>query len=302
MIAGDTPRGAAVQNKPKRARPSAILAPLFDRAGRFSPLKTAALTGAVLPAGYLAWQWATADLGAQPILAAADVTGLWTIRLTLITLAISPFRRLANWPRIVLTRRIFGVSAMAYALAHLLFYALDQSFRLWIVIHEIAVRIYLTIGFIAFLIVCMLGLTSTDRWMRRLGQSWKRLHQAIFAIGVLGILHFFMQSKANVSEPVIMTGYFLWLVAWRLIPIRQQDKFLPLVGLAMVCSISAALVEFAWYGLATGVPAIRVLQANLNPSFGVRPAVWVVITGLAIACLAGGRPFAFRAEAAINAK
>jgi sulfoxide reductase heme-binding subunit YedZ len=261
-----------------------------------------ALIGAVLPAGYLAWQWASAGLGAQPILAATDVTGLWTLRLTLFALAISSLRRLANWSRLSLTRRILGVSAMAYALTHLFFYALDQQFGVWIMVHEIAIGIYLTIGFITFLIVCMLGLTSTDKWIRRLGQSWKRLHQAIFAIGVLGILHYFMQSKANVSEPVMMAGYFLWLVIWPLIPIRLQDKFLPLVALATACGTGAALIEFAWYGLATGVPAVRVLQANLHPSFGVRPAIWVTATGLVVAFLMGVKPLAFRARVVINGR
>jgi methionine sulfoxide reductase heme-binding subunit len=217
------------------------------------------------------------------------VTGLWTIRFTLIALVISPLCRLAGQPKIALTRRILGVSAMAYGLAHLLLYALDQKFRWWTVAHEIALRIYLTIGFITLVAVCTLGATSTDGWIRRLGRNWKRLHQAIFAVGALGLLHFFMQSKANVSEPVLMAGLFLWLVIWRALPTRWRDRFLPLLVLAVICGIGAALIEFAWYGLATGVPAIRVLKANLSSSFGIRPAIWVAVTAGVVACLAAIR-------------
>ena len=223
-----------------------------------------------------------------------DVAGLWAIRFTLIALAVSPLRRLANWPRIASTRRMFGLAAMAYALAHLLLYAWDQRFQWLIIMHEIAVRIYLTIGFAALLTVCMLGLTSTDRWIARLGRNWKRLHQAVFALGFLGIVHFFMQSKANVSEAVLIAGFFLWLSIWRGLPVRWQGQFVPLFVLAVSSGIGAAFIEFAWYGLATRVPATRVLQANLSLSFGLRPAVWVCAIGFAVAVLTSTRSSAIR--------
>src|SRR5215472_782246 len=120
---------ATAGSGPRTAGPPVAVAPLFDRAGRFSLLKTIALVGSLLPAGFLAWQWEAGDLGAQPILAASDVTGLWTIRFTLIALVIRPVCRLARQPKIALTRRIVGVSAMGYGLAHLLLYTLDQKFR-----------------------------------------------------------------------------------------------------------------------------------------------------------------------------
>jgi sulfoxide reductase heme-binding subunit YedZ len=269
-----------------------VLAPLFDRSGRFSFLKSAVLCGCLLPAGVVVWRWATDDSNPQPITDAIDQTGLWTLRFVLVTLAISPLRQLAGWPRVSLVRRMLGVTGMAYAVAHLLLYTLDQKFRWLVVVHEIAVRIYLTIGFVTLLVVCVLGLTSSDWWMKRLGRDWRRLHQAIFVVGVLGILHFFMQSKANVSEAVLMAGYLLWLSIWRTFPITSRATFPALFLLALSCGVGAALIEFAWYALATGVPAMRVLQPNMHLSHGVRPAVWVVFTGLIVATLAGSRPLA----------
>ena len=117
---------------------------------------------------------------------------------------------------------------------------------------------------------------------------------------MLGLLHFFMQSKANVSEPVVMAGFFLWLAIWRILPTRWQDGFLPLLMLAVACSLGAAVIEFAWYGLATGMPAMRVLKANLSLSFGIRPAAWVAVTGVVVACLEAIRSLAHSSKIVIG--
>jgi sulfoxide reductase heme-binding subunit YedZ len=268
---------------------AAFGAPWLDRGGRFSSLKAGALAGMLLPGVVTAWHWISGDLGVQPVTAAIDDTGLWTIWFVLITLAISPLRRRADWPKVTLLRRMVGLTAMAYAVAHLTLFVLDQKFQLTIVVREIALRIYLTIGFVTLLGVCILGLTSTDGWMRKLGGNWVRLHRMIFGLGVLGILHFFMQSKANVSEAAIMAGFFLWLGLWRVFPARYRGNFLALLALTVLSVAGTACLEFAWYAVATNVPAMRVFKANLSFSFGFRPAMWVGLTALAVASLVGTR-------------
>jgi sulfoxide reductase heme-binding subunit YedZ len=202
-----------------------IAMPWLDRSGRFSWLKAVALAGTLLPAAFTTWHWASGALGAQPVTAAIDDTGLWSIRFVLLTLAISPLRRLTDWPRVTLLRRMFGLAAMAYAVAHVTLFAVDQKFQVIVVAREIALRIYLTIGFVTVLGVCILGVTSTDGWMRKLGRNWTRLHRIVFGVGMLGILHFFMQSKANVSEAALMAGLFLWLGLWRASPTKWQSSF-----------------------------------------------------------------------------
>jgi sulfoxide reductase heme-binding subunit YedZ len=98
-----------------------------------------------------------------------------------------------------------------------------------------------------------------------------------------------MQSKANVSQAVLMAGFFVWLMLWRAIPARWQANVAALLALAVVSAIGTAFLEYAWYATATHVPAIRVLMANLSLRIGPRPAVWVGMVGLAIAAAVGVR-------------
>ena len=110
---------------------------------------------------------------------------------------------------------MIGVAALAYGLAHFSLYIVDQNFRLPTVVSEIVHRFYLTIGFIALVGLSVLGATSTDAAVRRLGKRWKSLHRTLYGIAVLGLLHYCIQSKAIVSEAMMVTGFFVWLMAWR---------------------------------------------------------------------------------------
>jgi sulfoxide reductase heme-binding subunit YedZ len=101
----------------------------LDPAGRFYWLKAAVLLGAPLPGVFLGWQWKVGDLGAQPVMTAIDETGLWSIRFVVITLAVFLARRLVDWPRVTLLRRILGLSATAYVLAHLAGTLWTRSFK-----------------------------------------------------------------------------------------------------------------------------------------------------------------------------
>ena len=108
-----------------------------------------------------------------------------------------------------------GVAAFAYASAHLTLYVVDQHFDLAHVATEIALRFYLTIGFVAWLGLAALAATSTDAMIRRLGPKWRTLHSLVYGIAALALLHFMIQAKADVTEPVIMTGLFLVLMLFR---------------------------------------------------------------------------------------
>jgi sulfoxide reductase heme-binding subunit YedZ len=215
-------------------------------------------------------------------------SGLWAIRLLLISLAITPFARALDWNGLLLVRRNVGVAAACYAVLHLALYIVDQNFRLLTVASEIALRFYLTIGFGALLVMLALAWTSTDAWMKRLGQTWKRLHRLAYPVGAVALLHFFLQAKLNVSQPVFLSGVFLWLMLWRLQPEawrrRQGLGFNAMLyaGLALGATELTGLVEFAWYGLATKVEPVRVLLANESIAHGLRPAHWVLVVSLAV--------------------
>src|SRR5207253_1924910 len=150
-----------------------------------------------------------------------------------------------------------------------------------------ALRIYLTIGFAALLGLVALGATSTDAAIRRLGQRWQTLHRLTYAIGGLALAHYFLQSKINVTQPVLWTGFFPILMGYRVVHrLGLPEGPLGVAALAAACALATALVEAAWYRLATGVQAEMVLAANLDFSFEIRPAWWVFAAGLTLPALA----------------
>ena len=187
-----------------------------DRQGAFSWPRAVALAAAALPAVWFAARALAFGLGARPLTEAIHFSGVWTVRLLLLTLAVTPLVAAIRKPRLVPMRRILGVAVFAWILVHFVLFIADKSFNLVVVAQEIVKRIYLTIGFVALLMLAALAATSTDAAVSRLGApAWKRLHLLVHAIVLLGLIHFFMQSKADVSEPTIMAGLFVWLFLLR---------------------------------------------------------------------------------------
>jgi methionine sulfoxide reductase heme-binding subunit len=266
-----------------------MIVPWRDRHGRFLPLKATVLTASFVPALVLAYWWAADMLGARAVNEVIHNTGLWAIRFLMISLAITPAARLLSWPRLLTVRRIVGLTALAYGAAHLSLYVVQENFHLLFVATEIVRRFYLTIGFITLLGLAALGWTSTDAWMRDLGRRWKVLHRSIYVLAVMALLHYFIQSKSKVSEPVFVSGLYVWLMLWRSLPMGWQRSVLALPLLAVLAALAAATIEFAWYGVATGISPWRVLAANETLRFGLRPAHYVALVGLAVALLAAAR-------------
>ncbi|MBL6077196.1 sulfoxide reductase heme-binding subunit YedZ [Belnapia sp. T18] len=260
--------------------------PWRDRAGRFSSLRAVTLALVLAPAAWLLVTYTTKGLGPEPAKAALREIGLWSIRLLLVTLAVTPVGRILASPRLLSLRRMLGLATLGYAMLHLLLYAADQNFVASRIASEIALRFYLTIGFVALLGLAALGWTSTDGWMRQLGRRWKRLHGLIFPIAALGVFHFFLQSKSQLWEAVLAAGLLAWLILWRLLPAGARLHPIALLLLAPATGLAAAGVEYAWYALATNLPADRILAANLDVSFGLRPAVWAAVAAVAPPLLA----------------
>jgi sulfoxide reductase heme-binding subunit YedZ len=285
---------------------SAKKLPWNDRTGQFSPLKAGCLLLVCLPALWVLYLFATGSLQPRPLEEAIHQSGSWAIRLLLVSLCITPLRRILNWPRLMLVRRMIGVAALAYALAHLSLYVVDQDFDLGKVAAEIVLRFYLTIGFVALLGLLALGITSTDGMVKRMGRWWRRLHQSVYVLAVLGLVHFYIQSKVDVTEPVLLTGFFLFLMGYRLMVRRFEPTALRLAALAVAAALLCAVAEGLWYGLYRGAPIGRVLAANLQFAHTIRPAWWVLAAGLGAAVLAlagkaraGQRPVRARRPGAV---
>lgn len=262
------------------------MTPFTDRAGRFSRLKTLTLGGLLVPALWLAYRALARDLGPLPVKEAMLFCGLWAVRFLILALALTPLQRIFRLTRLALIRRMVGLSAFFYALAHLVLYVATLKFDLLSAAREIVLRYYLAIGFVALLGLAALAATSTDGMVRRLGRRWRLLHASVYGIAVLALLHFHMQSKIDASQATLMAGAFILLMLYRF-AIRLGRPLAPalLLALAALASVLTAATEFAWYATWTGVDPWKVLQANLTLSLG-RPALWVFTAGALIALLA----------------
>lgn len=260
------------------------MTPWTDRSGRISPLKLVVFIAAFVPGAILAASLWLGTAGPKPLEVAIHETGDWAVRFLLLTLAVTPMRRIADWPKLIAVRRLLGLTALAYAAIHLGLYVVDQKFALAHVASEIALRIYLTIGFTALLGLVALGATSTDAAIRRLGGTWQRLHRIVYAIAVLAIVHFFLQSKIDVTQATLMAGLFMLLMIYRGMHRRGIALSALNLALAAVAATAATMaVETLWYALTTGVDPARIFLANFDFSYTVRPAWWVGATGLAVA-------------------
>jgi methionine sulfoxide reductase heme-binding subunit len=259
-------------------------------------LRQATLIGLCLPALHLAWRWYTDDLGARPVTLATHITGDWTVIFLLCSLALTPARAVFDWMPLVQIRRRIGVAAALYAGLHFLIYIGDQKWNLIVVALEIVKRFYLTIGFTALLILAALAITSTNGWQRRLKRNWKRLHWLIYPGAVLAILHFFIQSKANVSEATVAAGLFAWLMIWRVMPTRLRTQYLGLLLLAVGATLAAFVFELGWYGLVNHVDPMRVLRTDFNPDLAPRPTLKVLLAGLAVIVLVAAKRLAIQGK------
>jgi methionine sulfoxide reductase heme-binding subunit len=264
--------------------------PWTDRQGRFSALKAITFALLFVPAIVTFIAYLRGALAPLPFKEGLKEIGEWTVRLIVLTLAVTPAMRIFKLPRLAQLRRMIGVAAFAYALLHFTLYVANEKFDLAFVASEIALRIYLTIGFMALLGLSILAATSTDAMTRRLGRRWKQIHYAIYGIAVLAILHFFIQSKIDVSEPTLMAGLYFLLMTYRVTASRRIAlTALPLVLCAVAACVLTAVTEFAWYGLMTGVDPWRIAAANFVIAYGLRPAPAILITGIVIAILAWAR-------------
>ncbi len=171
-----------------------------------------------VPLVWLVWDGVTNNLGANPVETVRRYTGDWTLRFLLIALTVTPLRRLTGWHVVVRLRRMLGLFAFFYACLHFVSYIwLDQFFMWDAIIEDILDRPYITVGVASFLLLIPLAVTSTNGMVRRLGgRRWQRLHQLVYVIAVLGVIHFLWLVKSDISEPVIYGAILALLLGFRL--------------------------------------------------------------------------------------
>jgi len=177
------------------------------------------------PAGLLIIQGLRNDLGANPIEYITHATGDWTLRFLLITLAVTPIRKILNQPELIRFRRLFGLFAFFYACLHLMIWvSLDKFFdpgEMWA---DIVKRRFITAGMTGLALMVPLAVTSTTGWIRRLGgKKWHRLHQLVYISAIAGVVHYYWLVKSDVRLPVLYGAILLLLLAWRIINNRRKN-------------------------------------------------------------------------------
>ncbi len=171
----------------------------------------------LIPLVRLLWLAVMGGLGANPIEFITRSTGTWTLVGLLVTLGVTPLRRLTGWNGLIRFRRMLGLFAFFYACLHFTTYIwLDQFFDPASIVKDIAKRPFITVGFSAFVLLLPLAATSSQYMMRRLGRNWQRLHRLVYLIALLGVLHYLWLVKKDITQPLVYGAVLLVLLALRL--------------------------------------------------------------------------------------
>ena len=179
--------------------------------------KPLVFAASLLPLAWIFWLGWQDQLGANPVEALSHRTGDWSLRFLLLTLAVTPLRRLSGWNWLQKFRRMLGLFAFFYVCLHFGVYLIfDQFFDWRAIVEDVAKRPYITVGFAGLLLLIPLAVTSTHGMIRRLGRNWQRLHRLIYLIGGLGVLHYLWLVKADLGEPLVYAGVLAALLGYRL--------------------------------------------------------------------------------------
>ena len=178
----------------------------------------------------------TGRLGANPVEAILDRFGNWALRFIMITLAVTPLRRISGWNWLSRFRRMLGLFSFFYAFMHFVtWYVLDREMRVADIIEDLIERPFITVGFTALVLLIALALTSFTAIRRRMGKRWQSLHNMVYVIGILGVWHYWWQVKKDVTEPLIYAAVLAILLAARIIRhlhrrsiLRQSSPRVPL--------------------------------------------------------------------------
>ena len=182
----------------------------------------------LVPAAWLVYLLLAGGLGVNPAETLQLETGIWALRFLLAGLAVTPLRRLTGWNRIVQYRRMIGLFAFFYAFLHFLSYlVLDQSFAVDQMMLDVSKRPFITMGFIAFVLMIPLALTSTKGWIRRLGRRWQTLHRLVYVAAIAAAIHYVWKVKVPLGPPVYYAVALAILLGFRIVWRYRSAKSMP---------------------------------------------------------------------------
>lgn len=194
---------------------------------RVRAIKLLVFALALVPAALLVRAGLNGTLGVNPAETLQLETGVWALRFLLLTLAVTPLRRLTGWNRVIQYRRMLGLFAFFYAFAHFLTYlVLDQFFAFDLMLEDVAKRPFITAGMVAFVLMIPLAITSTKGWIRRLGRRWQAIHRLIYMSAIAGAVHYLWKVKVAAGPPVYYALAVAVLLGFRVVWQMRSRKSL----------------------------------------------------------------------------
>lgn len=182
----------------------------------FSWIRAAVFVACLIPFGRLVFDASTGQLGVNPVETITRTTGTWTLLFLLITLSVTPLRKLSGQHWIIKLRRMLGLFVFFYACLHFTTYIwFDQFFSILDIVKDVRKRPFITVGFTSFILLLPLALTSTNGMIRRLGKRWQKLHRLVYVVAIGGVIHFLWLVKADIRRPSIYAGALAVLLGYR---------------------------------------------------------------------------------------
>jgi methionine sulfoxide reductase heme-binding subunit len=264
--------------------------PWQDGKRGFSWLKASAFALMFVPAIWLVHQVWTEQFGPVPLGGMTYWSGLWATALLLLALAITPAIAILGWRQLILVRRMIGVTALAYAVAHIIIYFALRFWNFASIAHEMATRVSLMIATVATIGMIALGATSLDAAVVRMGaKGWKRLHNTIYVIAALALVHYLL-SPDIYPEQFLLSGMFFWLIGWRVLNRRGLGTdVMALAMLAVASCIFTLFFEASWIWAIHGYGPAGTLRNDFSLDLGIPPAWELLALGLLIAGAAFAR-------------
>ena len=264
--------------------------PWQDGKRGFSWLKAGAFALMFVPAIWIVYQVGTEQFGPVPLGGMTYWSGLWATALLLLALAITPAIAILGWRQLIIVRRMIGVTALAYAVAHIIIYFALRFWNFASIAHEMATRVSLMIATVATIGMIALGATSLDAAVARMGaKGWKRLHNTIYVIAALALIHYLL-SPDIYPEQFLLSGMFFWLIGWRLLNRRGLGTdVMALAMLAVASCVFTLFFEAGWVWAIHGYGPVGTLRNDFSLDLGIPPAWEILALGLLIAAAAFAR-------------
>src|SRR5215471_13995295 len=260
--------------------------PWQDGKQGFSWLKAGTLALMFVPAILMLHDLATGQFGPVPLGGLTYWSGVWATAILLLALAITPAATIFRWRRLIIARRMIGVTALAYTVAHIIIYFALRFWNFAFIANEIVTRLSLIVATVATIGLIALGATSVDAAVRRMGARWQQLHNAIYVVTALALLHYLL-SPGLFPDQFLMSGMFFWLMVWRVLHRRGQGTNAAALALLAVASfVFTAVFEVGCIWAFRGYELSEIFSIYFTPILGIPPAWTILALGLLIAVAA----------------